>query len=135
MNKKDLGLIKKNGELVPVTLEPQELALKDLRVTHRKTDKPKNFAFRYDATRVIKKLTAAYKVRYRLYKLRIKTEQHRDVRIREKFKSHKEICEVGLKIPAFRIKIVVQNLSINKAMQSLAFKLHKTYISKIIKEN
>ena len=97
MDKKDLGFIKKSGELIPVLLDPQELELKDKNVTHRKKDKPKNFSFRYDAARVIQKLTTTYKVRYRLYKIKIKTDQHKNPRIRELFKSHEVICEVGAK--------------------------------------
>ena len=135
MDKKEMGFIEKNGELVPVTLAPQELALKDKLVTHRKTDKPKNYAFRYDATSVIKRLTAAYNIRYRLYKRKIKTKKHKNPQIRDRFRAHDTICEVGLRISALKIKIVVQKLSFSSAMRALAFKLHKIYISKIIKDN
>ena len=134
MDKEDLGLIEKNGELVPVTLAPQELALKDKSVTHRKTDKGKKFSFRYDATSVIKKLTSSYKIQYKLKKRKFKTGEHPNPIIREKFKSQKTICEVRLKIAAFKINIVVQKPTINEAMRSLAFKLHKTYSSKITKK-
>ena len=134
MDKRDMGMIEKNGQLVPVILTPQELALNDKRVTHRKTDKPRNYAFRNDTTSVIKTLTAAYNVRYRLYKRKIRTDQHKNEKIREKFKTHRELCEVGLRIPALKIRIVIHKLTFNDAMRSLAFKLHKIYSSKIIKD-
>ena len=133
MDKNSLGFIQKFNEIVPVVLDPKDLALKDKRVSHRKSDKEKKFSFRYDATSVVKKLTSAYKIRYRLKKRIYKSEQHKDPAVRTAFRDHKNVCEVKLKIPAFKIELKIYKTSFNEAMRTLAFRLHKIYVSKIIK--